>query len=401
VSIGRHAFLFLSTCYELLINKYRKVDYTSAMTSISRYMTRQILIVTFFATVAICFAMWMTQSLRLIELIVNRGLPTSMFLYLATLMLPRFLTLVVPVAVFGAILFTYHRLMNDNEIVVLRAAGASHFSLAAPGLVAAAILTLFTYSLSLFLVPASFRNFKDLQHKVRSDYSLVLLQEGVFNTLGDGITVYVRERNSNGELQGILVHDNRDLEAPVTYHAQHGALIHNENGPRVVLMNGNRQQVDRKNGQLSMLYFDRLPFDVGQVQLAEQVRWREPQERYLSELLVPDGSKNDRFYHDKLVAEGHFRLASPLLPLTFGVIAMSILLCAPYNRRGQMLHVLLAVTLTVILLVASFGLPHLVTKYPVLVPLLYANSIVPLIGGLYLLAKPLKRRGSAQAVPLT
>lgn len=371
------------------------------MTSISRYIVGQILIVTFFATIAICFAMWMSQSLRLIELIINRSLPTSVFLYMATLLLPRFLTLVVPVAVFGATLFTYHKLMNDNEIVVLRAAGVSHFSIAAPGIIAASILTLATYVLSLYLVPTSFRNFKDLQHKVRSDYSLVLLQEGVFNTLGDGITVYVRERDGNGELQGIMVHDNRNAEIPVTYQAERGALIHSENGPRVVLVNGNRQQVDRKNGQLSMLYFDRLPFDIGHVELADQVRWREPQERYLNELFVQDGSKGDTFYRDKLVAEGHFRLSSPLLPLTYSVIAMSILLCGPHNRRGQLFHVLLAVTLTVALLVSSLGLPHLVTKHPLLAPLLYVHSIVPMLGGLYLLYMPPKRRrAGTRAAPL-
>ncbi len=370
------------------------------MTSISRYMTKQILIVTIVATVAICFAMWMTQSLRLIELIINRSLPTSMFLYLATLLLPRFLTIVLPIAIFGATLFTYHKLMNDNEIVVLRAAGSSHLAIAAPGIIAASTITLLAYVLSLYLVPTSFRSFKDLQHKVRNDYSLVLLQEGVFNTVGPGITVYVRERDANGELRGIMVHDNRDAEVPVTYQAESGALIHSENGPRVVLVNGNRQQVDRKKGQLSMLYFDRLPFDIGQVKLADQVRWREPQERYLSELLTPDQSKGDRFYHDKLVAEGHYRLASPLLPLTYSVVAMAVLLCGPYTRRGQIFHVLFAVALTVVLLVASMGLPHLVGKRPLLMPLLYANSVVPLLVGLYLLASPPKRRTGGQPAEL-
>ncbi|MDP6722403.1 MAG: LptF/LptG family permease, partial [Pirellulaceae bacterium] len=241
---------------------------------------------------------------------------------------------------------------------------------------------------------------KDLQHKIRNDYSLVLLQEGVFNTVGDGITVYVRERDANGELRGIMVHDNRDPEVPVTYQAESGALIHSESGPRVVLVNGNRQQVDRKEGQLSMLYFDRLPFDIGQVKLANQVRWREPQERYLSELLAPDQSKGDRFYYNKLVAEGHFRLASPLLPLTYSMVAMAVLLCGPYNRRGQLFHVLIAVALIVAILIASLGLPHLVTKRPILTPLLYANSIVPLLAALYFLAVPPKRRTGGQPVEL-
>ena len=372
------------------------------MTSITRYMAGQILIVTFFATLAVCIAMWMSQSLRLIELIINRSLPASMFLYMATLQLPRVLILVLPVAVFAATLFIYQKLMNDNEIVVLRAAGVSHISIAVPGLVIAFVLTLFTYALSLYFVPTSLRNFKDLQYKARSEFASVMLQEGVFNNLSDGITVYVRERDSNGELQGIMVHDNRNTEVPVTYQAERGALIHGEFGPRVVLVNGNRQQVDRKNGQLSMLYFDRLPFDIGHTKVANQVRWREPKERYLNELLVQDGSKNDIFYRNTLIAEGHFRLSSPLLTLTYSIIAMSILLCGPYNRRGQLFHILLAVTLMIVLLLSNLGLPHLVAKHPTLIPLLYASSIVPLLAGLYLLAMPpRRRRDRTKTAPLT
>ena len=75
-----------------------------------------------------------------------------------------------------------------------------------------------------------------------------------------GLTVYVRERDDNGELHGIILHDNRNIEAPVTYQAERGAVIHGENGSRIVLVKGNRQQVGREKGQLSMLYFDRFPF---------------------------------------------------------------------------------------------------------------------------------------------
>lgn len=371
------------------------------MISISRYMTKQIVFVTISATVVVCFAVWMTQSLRLIELIISRSLPASMIVYMATLYLPRFLSIIVPLATFGATLFIYHKLMNDNEIVVMRAAGLSHLAIAKPGIIAALILTSFTYFLSLYLLPTSLRSFKDLQFKARGDYSAALLQEGAFNTVGDGLTVYVRERDDNGELHGIMLHDNRNLEAPVTYQAKRGAVIHGENGSRIVLVNGNRQQVGREKGQFSMLYFDRFPFDFGQVKHTAQVRWREPTERYLNELLRPDGSQGDRYYHDKLLAEGHSRLAAPLLPLTFSIIAMAVLLCGPYNRRGQLFHVLTAVTLIVGLFLSSLGLPHLIAKYMLLTPLIYANSLVPLLIGLYLLAVPPKRRPAEHTAMLS
>src|SRR3546814_13755011 len=84
-------------------------------------------------------------------------------------------------------------MISDSELIVMRSAGLSQYSLAKPGLIVAILVTGFTFLLTLYLLPTSFRHFKDLQYPIRHDFTTVLLQEGVFNTLADGITVYVRD----------------------------------------------------------------------------------------------------------------------------------------------------------------------------------------------------------------
>ena len=149
------------------------------MKSITWYVAKQVASVTIFVTVTLCFAIWLTQSLRLIDLILNRGLPVSTFLYMATLLLPRFLIIVVPIAAFCATLFTYNKMISDSELIVMRSAGLSQYSLAKPGLIVAILVTGFTFLLTLYLLPTSFRHFKDLQYQIRHDFTTVLLQEGV------------------------------------------------------------------------------------------------------------------------------------------------------------------------------------------------------------------------------
>src|SRR3546814_19313686 len=98
----------------------------------------------------------------------------------------------------------------------MRAAGLSQLQLARPAIILAVAVTVGVYAISLYFLPLSFRNFKDLQNEFRNDFSAVLLQEGVFTALNENITVYVRQRSSDGELRGILVHDTRDPANPVT-----------------------------------------------------------------------------------------------------------------------------------------------------------------------------------------
>src|ERR1700731_5113876 len=93
------------------------------MTRLHPYILRQCFGVMIFVTAALSAAIWLAQSLRLIDLIVNRGLSIEIFLYLAALILPRFLDIVLPIGVFIAVLFTFNRLTGESELVVMRSVG--------------------------------------------------------------------------------------------------------------------------------------------------------------------------------------------------------------------------------------------------------------------------------------
>ena len=102
------------------------------MASLDRYILRQCFSMMIFITAALSAAVWLAQSLRLVDLIVNRGLAIEVFLYLALLILPRFLDIVLPIGAFIAVLFVFNRLTSESELVVMRAAGLSHLRLAWP-----------------------------------------------------------------------------------------------------------------------------------------------------------------------------------------------------------------------------------------------------------------------------
>src|SRR6185437_2061149 len=132
------------------------------------------------------------QSLRLIDLIVNRGLSLGTFLYLAILILPRFVDVVMPIAVFSAVLFVYAKLISESELIVMRASGMSQWALAKPAFLVGGISMFVLLSMSLYFLPTANRAFKDMQFEIRNKFATVLVQEGVFNTVSDTLMVYVK-----------------------------------------------------------------------------------------------------------------------------------------------------------------------------------------------------------------
>ncbi|HSE79013.1 MAG TPA: LPS export ABC transporter permease LptF [Alphaproteobacteria bacterium] len=369
------------------------------MTQITRYILRQIIFSGAIVLGSLVAAIWLTQSLRFIELIVTRGLGIDDYLHLTILLIPRFLAILLPIALFVAVLFTYSRLNTDSELVVLRAIGFAPQRLARPPLIVALVVVAIGYSISLYFLPVSYRAFKEMEFDARNDYSAILLREGVFNTVADGITVYVRARESDGELQGIMVHDNRDPKRAVTVLAERGRLTASDEGPRIVMLEGNRQELDRGTGQVKLLFFERYTADIGKVRQKTGDRWREPRERFLHDLFAADGSDADKAMWPALRAEGHNRLASPLYGLTFVLVALAALLSGEFNRRGHGRRVFAAIVVVILLQSLAIAFGNLAVRMPATTALIYVGPIVPaLIAGWWLLNDgPRRRSPSAHA----
>ena len=205
--------------------------YNRAVKKIDLYIFRQLFATTLFVAISLTCVVWLSQSLRFVEMIVNRGLSASLFVYFTMLLLPSFLGVILPLALFVAVLFVYNRLLVDSELVVLRAGGYSQYSLARPAMTLTLLVVLACYALTLYFMPASYREFKDLQFTLRNSYPTVLLQEGVFSPVMKGVTVYVGSRGRGGELSGIIVHDARNREQPVTMMAERGVIVAGDSGP--------------------------------------------------------------------------------------------------------------------------------------------------------------------------
>ncbi len=355
------------------------------MKEITRYVLRQLIEVTLFVTLALTGVVWLSQSLRFIDLIINRGLSFFTFVYLTFLLLPSFLAVLLPVALFCAVVYTYHRLTVDSEIVVLRAAGLSDMALMKPALIMAGLVVALCYAITLYMQPAGFREFKDRQFIIRADFSRILLREGSFNTLGDGLTIFIRERLDNDEVRGILVHDNRDRDKPVTMMAERGMLLHTPEGSFLSLFKGNRQEMNRDRGKLALLYFDRHNVNLSDLIDAEGPRWREPRERYIHELFREAQDDGERAYINELRGEGHNRLVSPLYSLVMTLIALVSLLGGEFNRRGRSGRMIITGVIAVAFQGLALGLTYAIVKIPLLTPLPYVNVILWIGAALYLL----------------
>ena len=349
-----------------------------AISRIDRYLAHQLTFALIAVTGGLVALIWLTQSLRFVETVVNRGLSIGVFLRLTGLLIPNFVAIILPITTFVVIQFIYQRLASDRELTVMRAAGLSQFSLARPALAVSGVVMVICFALNIWIVPASFSQFRQDQFEIRNRLAAFLLQEGVFNQVSDSLTVYVRSREPDGTLRGILIDDARNPSSHATILAESGRLIASAGAPRVLLLNGSRQEIDRTNGRLNVLTFTENTIDLSQSSKEEEQRFRDAGEMSLNELFdPPTGSELLARNAGKFRVEAHRRLSAPFTALSFALIALVSALSGAFSRHGNIQRPALAILIVVGLLALGLALLNLAAREPILIPLIWAQAILP------------------------
>ena len=358
------------------------------MSRLSFYVLKQLIgPVALFAFLMTC-VIWLTQSLHFLDIVINRGQSATTFLYLSMLALPSILVLILPIAFFFGVLYALSRLNSDSELVVMASAGFSRAQLSVPMFIAAGIVMALTYLCGLYLMPAGMRAVADKEVDIRADIGAALLNEGTFNTPATGLTVFIREIDSDGSIRGVLVHDNRNRRAPITYLAESGQLAQTPAGARLIMVDGTVEQSAKGGAHLTVLKFQRYVFDLDQFAGPARLTGRRANERYLGELFSP-GPNVSPSIRSAYFAEAHNRLSQPLYCIAFALIALAAVTRGRRARGANALRMTIGSVAAAGIRIAGYGVQGIAVSSSAfcvlfyLIPLLGAGAaLAVLVGGL-------------------
>lgn len=357
------------------------------------YVFGQLLFALLAVTGGLTALIWLTQSLRFVELVVNHGLSLVVFLELTGLLVPGFVSVILPITTFVVVQFVYQRLAGDRELTVMRAAGLSPFGLARPALVLALLAALAGYALSLWIVPASMAAFRDFQWEIRNQIAAFLLQEGVFTEAAPGLTVYVQGRDRDGALRGVLIDDARHPPEHATILAERGHLEQTRAGPLVVLEEGSRQEIDAKTGRLDILTFTENTIDLSD-ETQPGARVADMSEVSLATLLDPHPANPKDA--PRWIAEAHKRLTAPLTAVSYALVALCAVLTGTFRRHASLLRPLLSVAVMVGLLAVQLVSGDMAARNNALLGLMWGQAILPGVACAWFLFGPMLRRAPAR-----
>lgn len=370
------------------------------MRRLDTYIFRQILGPFLFFVLVFTGVIWLTQSLRVIDTVVNNGQSAKVFLEFTALLLPMVLSIVLPVALFAAVLYAINRLFTDSEIVVMLAAGLSGMSLLRAVTAFSLIVMAMVYAVTLYLMPTAQREMRDRLTEIRGDLAVAFVREGEFLTPMKGVSVYLRETGGSGEMFNVIVHDERDPEQMITYTAERALLVRDAGQTRLVMFNGMAQSVTRPvTENLSVLRFERLTYDLTSFDEPGPARARKPSEMYLPRLLSITEEEARPRSLGEFRAEAHEALAAPLYVLALPLLAVAFVVSAGFRRQGFTGRILAAAVAGLGLRLSGLAAKSAVTGAAALWPIVYVAPVLGVLIALWMLSGlrwPARRRAGAR-----
>jgi lipopolysaccharide export system permease protein len=349
------------------------------MGSIGRYMFRTTIGAFVITLVCLTVVIWFTQAMRDFDLITTQRQTLFVFIGITGLIVPLLIMMIAPFALVMATGHVLNKLSSDSEIIVMNAAGISPWRLVRPFLAAALLVSLMVAAIAAYVSPRSLRELRDWASQVRADILTNIVQPGRFTTVGGNLTFHIADRRPDGLLVGIFVDDRRDPNEHATYLAEQGEIVKNDHGSFLVMQGGSIQRIEPGQRDPRIVTFDRYAFDLSKFTAGPQSSLYTVREKYIWELLWPQPT--DALYvaqPDQYRAELSDRLATPLYPMAFAILAYAFLGPPQTTRQSR--------TLALLGMVAAVSLLRLVGFLSVIVgvktPSVLAVQFVALLGAI-------------------
>ena len=204
-------------------------------TLLDRYIFTELLSPFSVSLGALCFVMLTRELLRLVELLVSKGVGIVAVLQVFAHLMPSFLVLTLPIAGIIASITAFGRLSFDKELVAMQTAGLSLLRLARPVLLFALLVFGLTLWLAQWGQPWSSINLKKVALNLLRDQLVLALERGTFNEPIPKMMIYVPDGDPGQATTGVFIYDERNAEDPRIIVAQQYEVLMDASTNQVAL----------------------------------------------------------------------------------------------------------------------------------------------------------------------
>jgi lipopolysaccharide export system permease protein len=293
-----------------------------------RYLVKDQLIPLGVCFLGLCVILVTGRMMQLMQYLFASDVTVFDLFQLILLTIPKLILFALPMATLVGVLLTFLRLTNDNELLVMRAAGIKFTQFLSPVLSVVLLMTAISLFSAIQVMPRTNTLFRLKLNSLGRAALPALLKEGTFIDIIPGMTFFFHKVDSTRlVLQGIFLEDQREPKVQSAIVAEHGQIIYQQDQETIIIRITNgvitRIQDDFKNAQTVSFTEYELPFRLDEITKTGFGLTRGRSEMTLLELWQashPGGTVKERD-RNRYAIELQQMLALPFGCLVLGLLA--------------------------------------------------------------------------------
>ena len=302
------------------------------------------------------------------------------------LSLPSIFVYVSPIALICMVLYYFHILFLDNELLILELSGLSKHHIVLPVLSIMCATALLSLVVCCFINPICKKQLLRQRETLHKNVINAILKEKTFAKISDKLILYIEKRQSDKSLKGVIIYDKTNPTEVTTIFAKKGTLLDEDDKTVFKLHDGSRQTLTKN--KLQTLYFKSLIFDVSEYARKFKDVRRLLDSQSIHKLITLRRIQNkDLSFRKKIEQEIHRRVSWSLLNISLPILFLfSGLSYREYRTKSiNKLSIGISVSLSILSMVLYFCFINRIDTRINFVVLTYVNILFFCGVGVFLL----------------
>ena len=211
----------------------------------------------FFLLVSISFSLivWVIQAVNFLDIIIEDGHGFSVYFLYTLLSLPKIFSKILPFIYFVSLFYIILKYENDNELIIFWSIGIKKIEFINVLLKFSIFYLILQLLLTTYIVPITLDKARSYIRTSNVDLFSSIVQEKKFIDAVKNLTIFVEEKNNNGDLKNIFLKEKIGENEYQTIIAKEGKIRKYDSKSTLLLFDG--KIINNNNHKINSFEFSR------------------------------------------------------------------------------------------------------------------------------------------------
>ena len=214
----------------------------------------------FLSLLATSLIIWIFQAVSFLDIIIEDGRSYFVYIQYTLLNFPKIISRILPLVLFFSFIFTLVKYEQNNELLILWNFGVHKLKFIKFFFIISIFLTILQIFFTSIIVPSTQELSRSLLRTSEVNFFESFIKLKKFNDTIKDVTIYVENKDKDGNLENIYLEKNSSGRDFQITHAKKGTFRYDENIPTLILYDG--QTISSLGDKINNFKFSKSNFNL-------------------------------------------------------------------------------------------------------------------------------------------